>query len=1300
MRNNYLCKLMKKQYLLCKFIWIVFMLVALCVTSFADNTTVDLSAGNGNGAVTAGGIEVSNASENSFTVTVNGDPAVNGLAIDGTAASDSYNVSLAPTASESTVSTVTFGATTAASSANNKITLTLADPGSGVLNVGTIAAANNSDFSTNSLEIILSGRNSGVKVGNIDFSSGVTAGSNILLTLAADEVATQQVTGNVDFSGITSGTAGITFANDITGVDAIAGSYTGSGGVDTLTFTGSAEIGGAVDMGLGANVVSVTSGKTATFGDALNITGNASGAASVSVIGAGNFTVTGTTTITSDANNSGTLTIASTGTNTLGSVVLAGNSDSTLKATLNLNSDTTIESLSTTQHSGYISVAAGKTVTVTGATTVSTNDAANSNMVFTGAGNTNLGAVTITANSYIAGLILGTTGSNTIGAVTLAGPSDNTGLAQLMIDSTTTVASIAATHSSGTLDIGTGAIVTVTGNTVIEGDATGAANLLIDGYGTVNLGVTTITGTANTGAIAIENQGSNNIASLILAGADQNKALLDLGQSATIGNLSATHLSGTIDVAADKTVTVTGTTTVTGDDTGLSMVLFSGAGSTTLGTVNIIGTAANSGMLQIETTGTNTVGDVTFAGGSTGVFALLQLNQATTVNSLTVESNKHGCINVNNASSTISNNTSVTSTTSTGSDSTLSILGSQNLYFNTVTITATGTDNAIVTSANSATVSAASVTLAGTNAVDDAQLVNTLGTYDIQKLIVNSGYYGTVTHGGTLKIANTIVNGTLTVTNAWALNANETVSVGSSGTLNAAVTLSDASEKLTLDLGSSSNIDSGAKTVGQIITSDTDNSGSAVSNVYAINGVSGVTYNDVFSTAIQAADTSTFGDGKILSTTDKYRIYTLADSGKDVSVSTNNKAVKNAVSSHGGSAAAAKEAEYLIDHQNSFDTQGQTYVSQMTQLSETGFARAAEETIGEEGTTATAQASITSVLNSAGAVSNQMTNFRSGNIAAAMTSSFSSGGATSALSDMADADTLADAYEAGFTSSSDQEVYRKIQVWANGFGGFGEQGTDGNMTGYDFWNIGTMVGFDYAFTKELRVGALLGYSYNNTTNYYNTGDSDDNTIRFGAYTSYNWDDFFIDLSPTMGIHMIDARRNIWTGDVAKGERTGLDFNMSGTIGYTFNLPAEIEITPSYSLNYTLFYDPEYTEIGAGAANVSYDSFTSNSLVQDIGVKFGKLFRVSDKLTFLPEVWGGWEVEYLNTGGTRNTTTAVSIGAQSYSTNMNGMATHRGYWGAGLTALINDNISVYGRYDQKIWDKGYNVGFSTGIKIDF
>ena len=858
-------------------------------------------------------------------------------------------------------------------------------------------------------------------------------------------------------------------------------------------------------------------------------------------------------------------------------------------------------------------------------------------------------------------------------------------------------------------------------------------------YKNAAAGAYTSTLTINTGAAVNPNDATNGnyvpgttasrISVLNATGANNTTTMTIANKSAESGNKL-----GILDVTAAIAQTVTAELDMY--DAGTAKSSFG------IGTVNLNGTA-EAAVLEIDNTGTATlyqdvdIDALTINDGATGNSGVNILdNVDATITAVTFGSGVGGYIDnqvaydaANATASTLKLGTvtvdgsaaAVTGTLeNTTAASTLATIDNLNISGDTSSVgTYVGTFTVQDTGGTADTLTVSTLNLMGANAVGDAIFNASAATNTVNFTTVNiaEGKYGTINEANAasnITMTTVNVNGDLAfrTSAAWATAAGDKINVGAKGNFDIAgvtggYTLT-AGSTLALDLG---NATSGTRVAGTndfaevtgttMLAATRTVATTSYDDIYAANGVSGVTYLNVFDANVAGST-----DLDTLNTNDKYRIYKLTDftgaaaTMNDIVVSTNTSGINSAVTGNGGTAEASTAAQYLISNEASFDSTGQAYVNAMSNLSEPQFARAAEETIGEEATTQTAQNALMGISASTTAVSNQMTSFRSGNIASGMASSFNSGGATAALSDMADAETLAEAYEAGFTSGSDCAVYKKVQVWANGFGGFGEQGTDGTMIGYDFWNIGTMVGLDYAFAKELRVGALFGYSYNKTDVNWNSGDSTDNLLRFGAYASYNWDNFFVDLSPTMGVHILESNRNIWNGATAKGDRTGIDFNISGTVGYTFNLPADIQLTPSYSLGYTLFYDPEFTETGAGAANVKYNSFTSNSLLQDLGVRLGKLIRTSDNLAFLPEVWGGWEVEYLNTGGTRNTTTTASIGSQTYGTTMNGMATNRAYWGLGLTALIKDNVSVFGRYDQKIWDKGYNVGFTAGVKVSF
>jgi hypothetical protein len=133
------------------------------------------------------------------------------------------------------------------------------------------------------------------------------------------------------------------------------------------------------------------------------------------------------------------------------------------------------------------------------------------------------------------------------------------------------------------------------------------------------------------------------------------------------------------------------------------------------------------------------------------------------------------------------------------------------------------------------------------------------------------------------------------------------------------------------------------------------------------------------------------------------------------------------------------------------------------------------------------------------------------------------------------------------------------------YGGFGSQGGIGGMPGYDFQNVGALIGAGYRFARELELGGLFGYSYNTAEAYHGYGEANDHTLRLGLYGNLNYDNFFFNTTPTFGIHLLSSERyfrELGYGTAKSDDRTGFDFSWSNRLGYVFELPANFFLTPS------------------------------------------------------------------------------------------------------------------------------------------
>ncbi|GHV20002.1 hypothetical protein AGMMS49959_06400 [Planctomycetales bacterium] len=274
---------------------------------------------------------------------------------------------------------------------------------------------------------------------------------------------------------------------------------------------------------------------------------------------------------------------------------------------------------------------------------------------------------------------------------------------------------------------------------------------------------------------------------------------------------------------------------------------------------------------------------------------------------------------------------------------------------------------------------------------------------------------------------------------------------------------------------------------------------------------------------------------------------------------------------------------------------------------------------------------------------------------------------------------------------------KQMTGFIKGYGGFGSQGS-GKAVGYEFDGLGLLAGLGYNFSRELQAGALLGYSYNHAELYHGFGWAVDNVLRLGLYGNYNWDKFFFNTAPTLGVHFIDTRRQIGEmGVTAKNERTGVDFSWYNRAGYTFALPQDFYLTPSASLSLSYLHNPAYSESGANGANLRVDAYNNWSLLQTLDLRAGKKFQVGESFAVLPEIWAGWEHEYIDSNDMR---VGFAGNNQQWDAPVADIGANRLLLGLGLTTLIRDKYEVFARYDERLWGDGHASQFTVGANAKF
>ncbi|MEM1166265.1 MAG: autotransporter outer membrane beta-barrel domain-containing protein [Planctomycetota bacterium] len=270
-------------------------------------------------------------------------------------------------------------------------------------------------------------------------------------------------------------------------------------------------------------------------------------------------------------------------------------------------------------------------------------------------------------------------------------------------------------------------------------------------------------------------------------------------------------------------------------------------------------------------------------------------------------------------------------------------------------------------------------------------------------------------------------------------------------------------------------------------------------------------------------------------------------------------------------------------------------------------------------------------------------------------------------------------------------------LYVKGFGIFEEQDDSSSVTGYEADGGGVTVGFDYAFTDDFLLGLYFTYNATDVDFEGGLGDLDIDTFRFGPYLTYSFfDGWFIDLQTTFGFHEIESVRNTPSlGFSNDADYDAFDFTFFFGIGYDFQFGTrdQFRVTPEFSVQYTYYDQDSFSESGVGGLSIEENE--ANLVNTRLGVRFAYVFE-TDTVLWIPEVSGGWDFE---AGDDIDDLEArFNAGTATFSTEVDTGDESAGYVGAGMTAVFDNNVSIFVRYDGQF--AGDNTVNAVGGGIGF
>jgi len=245
---------------------------------------------------------------------------------------------------------------------------------------------------------------------------------------------------------------------------------------------------------------------------------------------------------------------------------------------------------------------------------------------------------------------------------------------------------------------------------------------------------------------------------------------------------------------------------------------------------------------------------------------------------------------------------------------------------------------------------------------------------------------------------------------------------------------------------------------------------------------------------------------------------------------------------------------------------------------------------------------------------------------------------------------------------------------------------------------GIQGGVHHHLTHDLLIGLSAGYLWSDLTFRGGFGQADIDTLRVGPYLSLTpgGGDLFIDVAASYGYHTNDVERTTLLG-TARSRSHANDLSVIAHAGYELTIAERTVLTPRLGASYTHLRSNSFNERGAGAANLSVESMTTDSLQLQLGASLAHALQFNT-LTIIPEVYAGWSHEVLDTD--LDVRSRFSAGSPVFTTRTAGTGRDTFQLSAGFTALANSYIALYLRYEGEFLKESSNHGVIGGLSIRF
>ena len=269
--------------------------------------------------------------------------------------------------------------------------------------------------------------------------------------------------------------------------------------------------------------------------------------------------------------------------------------------------------------------------------------------------------------------------------------------------------------------------------------------------------------------------------------------------------------------------------------------------------------------------------------------------------------------------------------------------------------------------------------------------------------------------------------------------------------------------------------------------------------------------------------------------------------------------------------------------------------------------------------------------------------------------------------------------------------------WLQGFGGFGDIDTTTNASGADYDTIGLAFGVDTEW-RDMVIGVAGSYASSDADTF--GGNLDIDSYQMAGYGRWQQDAIYINAAIGFGFHQTDSSRAVVVGATSSTATSDYDsYNVGAAFeaGKDYALSLATTFTPYVGIEYSHFSRDDFTETGAGTANLSVDDEDQDSLRSKLGLRLSHDITTQQDKRITPYVDVAYVREYMDSVSRLDAGFSAAPTA-TFRIDGTDLDRDRLQLGAGITGQLNETTTLNVAYNGELAGSDDNHSFSATVRF--